>query len=168
MTGRSASDGARPIRAGALYFSVVFAIGFALALVRDGLLQLGKTEATRLLGALVEIPIVLLAAWFASKAITRACRVPARVRARVLMGATAFGLLMLAEIGTGVLLLGRSLSAHFALYLMPSYAIGLLAQIAFATFPWVQGRMERQAEPAATAPSGLAAPRSSSAQGEPR
>jgi hypothetical protein len=146
----------RPLQAGALYFAVVFALGFTLALVRDGVLHLGESEATRLRGTLVEIPIVLTAAWFACRVVTRRCRVAPVAGERALMGATAFALLMLAEAATGLLLLGRTLEAHLATFRIPSYAVGLAAQMAFATFPWIQGRTERRPERAASARPGPA------------
>jgi hypothetical protein len=130
---------AASLRAGALYFAVVFALGFAFAVVRDGLLHLGDAEATRLRAALVEIPVLLVAAWVACRIIVQRVGVPPTNAARVLMGVTAFALIVLAEAATGVLLLGRTLEAHLATYLIPSHAAGLAGQMVFAAFPWVQG-----------------------------
>jgi hypothetical protein len=61
-TGTSRTGLTASLRAGVLYFAVVFALGLAFALVRDGLLHLGAAEATRLRAALVEIPVLLVAA----------------------------------------------------------------------------------------------------------
>jgi hypothetical protein len=127
------------LRAGVLYFAAVFALGFAFAIVRDGVLQLGAAEATRLRAALVEIPLLLVAAWFACRIIVRRLGVPPTKAARALMGGTAFGLIILAEAATGVLLLGRTLEAHLATYLIPSQAAGLGGQMVFAAIPWMQG-----------------------------
>jgi hypothetical protein len=137
--GRSGHGLAAWVRGGALYFAAVFALGFAFALVRDGVLQLGAAEATRLQAALVEIPLLLVAAWAACRIIVRRLGVPPTNAARVLMGVTAFALIILAEAATGVLLLGRALEAHLATYLIPSHAAGLAGQMVFAAFPWMQG-----------------------------
>jgi hypothetical protein len=140
---------AASLRAGVLYFAVVFALGFAFALVRDGLLHLGAAEATRLRAALVEIPVLLVAAWFACRIIVRRLGVPPTSAARALMGITAFALMIGAEAATGVLLLGRTPEAHLAAYLIPSHAAGLAGQIVFAAFPWMQGvRSGRSAQTA--------------------
>jgi hypothetical protein len=80
------------------------------------------------------------------------------------MGATAFALLILAETATGLLLLGRSLEAHLATCLIPSYAVGLAAQFAFATFPCLQGMTERRHEGASLARPGPAGSRAQSTQ----
>jgi hypothetical protein len=137
--GGSGGGAAAPLRAGALYFVVVFALEFVFALVRHGLLHLGDAEATRLRAALIEIPVLLLAAWFACRIIVRRIGVPPSGAARLVMGVTAFALVILPEAATGMLLLDRTLEAHFATYLIPSHAAGLAGQIVFAAFAWVQG-----------------------------
>jgi hypothetical protein len=85
---------AASLRASVLYFAVVFALGFAFALVREGLLHLGAAEATRLRAALVEIPVLLVAAWFACRLVVRRFGVPPNGAARALMGVTAFALMI--------------------------------------------------------------------------
>jgi hypothetical protein len=49
-----------------------------------------------------------------------------------------FGLLMLAEIGFDIVLAGRTMVEHFAIYRQPSYAAGLTGQIAFAVIRFLQ------------------------------
>jgi hypothetical protein len=49
-----------------------------------------------------------------------------------------FGLLMLAEIGFDIVLAGRTMVEHFAMYRQPSYAAGLTGQIAFAVIRFLQ------------------------------
>lgn len=57
------------------------------------------------------------------------------------MGASAFGLLMLAELGVSVLGFGLSIAESFESYQTSSALIGLLGQVAFAAFPIVQSRI---------------------------
>ena len=65
--------------AGALYFIVLFAAGFVLGALRVLWLapQLGV-----LLALLIELPIMLVFAWFAALALARRCEVPPRAGPR--------------------------------------------------------------------------------------
>ena len=60
----SAAPIARSLLAGAAYFAVVFATGFALGVVRVLVTapRLGETGAV-----LLEVPIILAASWFAAR-----------------------------------------------------------------------------------------------------
>lgn len=130
---------AAPLAAGIAYFVLVFALGFVLGTVRT-LFVADAPGSGRLLGVLVELPVMLAASWFLCRFVVRRFAVPPTVSARLIMGATAFALLMLAEMLVGALLFGRSPAAHFALYRDASYALGLVAQVAFAFMPMLQLR----------------------------
>ena len=54
------------------------------------------------------------------------------------MGVVAFLVLMSAEVGLGAAVFGRSLVDQVAAYKSPPGAIGLGAQMIFATFPIIQ------------------------------
>jgi len=95
--------------------------------------RLGETAAVSL-----ETPVMLAASWFVSRWCVDRLAVPRAVPARPVMGAVAFAMLMLAEIGVSVLAFGRSTTEHLASYASVPGAIGLLAQVVFATFPVVQ------------------------------
>lgn len=125
--------------AGAAYFALVFALGFLLGTLRT-LLVPDAPGRSRLVGVSIELPIMLVASWFASKYIVRRFAVPPTVGARALMGGIAFVLLLLAELAVGVFLFHRSAAEHFALYADASYALGLAAQIGFALMPLLQMR----------------------------
>ena len=58
------------------------------------------------------------------------------------MGVLAFTLLMLAEVGLSLLILGRSLAEHVAVLSSPAGAAGLAAQVLFAAVPSVQLRLD--------------------------
>ena len=64
--------------------------------------------------------------------------VPRTVPARSVMGAVAFVVLMSAEVGLAVLVFGQSATEHIESYESVPAAIGLAAQIVFATFPVAQ------------------------------
>jgi hypothetical protein len=118
--------------AGAVYFGVVFAAGFALGVVRITLLvpAVGEPAAVA-----IELPVVLLWSWWTCGWCLRRFAVPATVAARALMGGVAFALLMAAEFGLDAALNGRDLAAHFARYRDGASLLGLAGQVLFALFP---------------------------------
>jgi hypothetical protein len=125
----------RSIPAGLAYFGCVFAVGFALGVVRTVFIVplLGDTFAVA-----VEVPIILAVAWIVSRWLTQRFEVSARLLPRAVMGATAFILLMAGEASLSMLLAGRSLAEHLQLYRETSHILGLVGQIAFALFPVLQ------------------------------
>ena len=125
--------------AGAAYFALVFALGFVLGTVRTIFVR-DAPSGGRLIGVLIELPIMIAASWFLCRYVVRRLAVAPTVAARAVMGGVAFALLLLAELLVGALLFGRSPAEHFALYRDASYALGLAAQIAFALMPLVQLR----------------------------
>ena len=124
----------RATTAGALYAITVFLIGFILGTIRVLLLapHLGETTAV-----LVEAPMMLVASWFVCRWWVDRLDVTRTVLARSLTGLVAFLVLMSAEIGLGGVL-GRSLIDQLATYESAAGAIGLAAQVVFATFPVIQ------------------------------
>lgn len=123
--------------AGGAYFAMVFALGFLLGALRT-LFVADAPSGGRLLGVLIELPIMLVASWVLCGFAIRRFDVPATFSARALMGGLAFVLLLLAELMVGALLFGRSVAEHVALYAETSYALGLAAQFGFALMPAIQ------------------------------
>ena len=123
------------LKAGLIYFIIVFSTGFALGTVRVLLVvpRLGETAAV-----LIEAPIMLVVSWVAARWCIKLFGVSVSLSLRALMGTTAFSLLMLAELGVSVFAFGRSLSEHVAGYLTIGGGIGLAAQVAFGFFPLIQ------------------------------
>jgi hypothetical protein len=123
------------IRAGLSYFLLVFACGFVLGTLRVTLIipRIGELAAVAL-----EVPILLTLAWLICRCLIRRFDVPAVTGARLVMGAVAFALLMLAELVLSVLLAGRTPAQHWALYRDLAHQIGLVAQIGFAAMPLLQ------------------------------
>lgn len=132
-----------PVLAGSLYFALVFALGFVLGTVRTLLVPHLPGDG-RLLGVLIELPLMLVASWMLCGFVIRRRAVAPAVGARVVMGGWAFTLLILAEMLVGAWLFGRSPAAHFALYRDPSYALGLAAQLVFAAMPLLRLRDSRE------------------------
>ena len=121
--------------AGLVYFALLFGIGFVLGTIRVLALvpRVGAVTAT-----LIELPIILLAAWIVCARLTVRLRVPADLRSRVGMGAFAFALLMLAELGVSLWLFGNSLGQYLEQYRTPHGVLGLGGQLLFAVFPVLQ------------------------------
>lgn len=132
-----------PVLAGTLYFALVFALGFVLGSVRT-LLVPDLPGDGRLVGVLIELPVMLMASWVLCGIVVRRRAVAPAAGVRVVMGGWAFSLLILAEMLVGMWLFGRSPAAHFALYRDPSYALGLAAQLVFAAMPLLRLRYSRE------------------------
>ncbi len=128
----------RSLAAGSIYFAVVFAIGFALGIVRVVITgpKLGETAAV-----LLEIPVILTASWFVAKWCVARFAVRSDAAERLTMGLVAFCLTMLAEMAMAVLLFGRTVPEHFATYSHSLGLVGLMAQFLFALLPYIQGRV---------------------------
>jgi hypothetical protein len=125
----------RSIPAGLAYFGCVFAVGFALGVLRTVLIVplLGETVAVA-----IELPIILPVAWIVSRWLTQRFKIPARLLPRAMMGVSAFILLMAGELSISLSLAGRSVIEHLQLYREASHMLGLAGQIAFALFPALQ------------------------------
>jgi hypothetical protein len=125
------------LAAGAAYFVIVFALGFALGTLRVLVVapRLGTT-----LAVLLEAPVMLAASWPSARWCIRRFGVAGTLRARLSMGLAAFALLMIAELAVGMALFHRSLGGHLAAYLTLDGALGLGAQVIFALIPAAQPR----------------------------
>ena len=120
------------VAAGACYFAMVFALAFMLGVLRTLLLQplLGDVGSV-----LVELPIVLLFAWWAARWLIGRFNVPPKLAPRLAMGATAFALLIAVEAGLAVILFNRSLAEHVARYRLAPDLLGLAGQLVFGLIP---------------------------------
>jgi ABC-type uncharacterized transport system permease subunit len=121
-----------PAAAGFFYFALVFAAGFVLGAVRTLWLApaVGDAAAT-----LIELPVILAVSWAACLFILRRMKVKTNASDRIVMGASAFALLIGAEIALGLGLMNRSFSEQISTMTAPAGLIGLAGQILFAAFP---------------------------------
>ena len=125
------------IKAGIAYFALVFALGFVLGTIR----VLFVAEHAGELGAVVlELPVMLAASWLICRWLIGRIRVADDAASRLTMGATAFALLMIAELALSVWVFGNSLTAHLQHYMTDPGAIGLAGQLLFGLFPLLQLR----------------------------
>jgi hypothetical protein len=125
----------RTVAAGAVYFALVFLVGVALGVLRNLWLvpALGAGPAL-----LIELPVILGIAWHVCRCLTRLLSVSGGVPARLVMGAVALLLLIGTETLLAATWFGSSVAQHVASYETPVGAAGLLAQLAFAGFPFAQ------------------------------
>lgn len=123
------------LKAGAIYFGVVFSIAFVLGTIRVLVVtpRLGAINAV-----LLEAPLILAVSWFASRWTVKKINVANETSQRVVMGLFAFFLLMVAEFSLSILVFGTPIQAYFAAFLSPQGAIGLAAQALFALIPAIQ------------------------------
>lgn len=94
-----------------IYFVLVFAAGFALAPVRILVLQPRLGER---LAELIELPVMVLASWLIASWLMRARLMPYRRWQRLLVGALALLLLLLAEFWVVLFVREITLAGYFA------------------------------------------------------
>lgn len=121
--------------AGIAYTACVFIFAFAVGTIRVTLVapRLGTLPAV-----ILEAPIVLAVSWQVSLWCNRRFSVDRDSRARTLMGAVAFSLLMLLELSFSVFVFGETVGHYFVRTASMSGAIGLATQVCFAAIPWIQ------------------------------
>ncbi len=124
----------RSLIVGAAYFLIVFAVAFALGVLRVTFVvpAVGAVWAT-----LAELPFTLAASWATCAWLCRRWRMSSLAQAAS-MGASAFVLLMGAEAAGGMIIFGRTLGENFGLFGTVAGVLGLSGQIAFGVFPIVQ------------------------------
>jgi hypothetical protein len=126
------SRAGRPFSAGAYYFALVFPAGFVLGVARTLFLAPAVGEVG---AVLIETPLMLCLSWLACGWVLRRLRLPPDLDARVVMGSTAFLLLMAAEAAVSMLLVGRTFAEHLATYARAAAIPGPSAQLLYASFP---------------------------------
>ena len=122
------------LKAAAIYAALVFAAGFALGTLRVFAVEpaFGPLAAT-----LIELPVILTISWFTCRWVIRRCNVGSSAGSRVAMGVIAFVLLISADTSLG-LAMGRSFAGQLATYREVSAQLGLIGQMAFGAFPFLQ------------------------------
>ena len=128
---------ARLAESAALYFMIVFVAAFALGALRVSFIapRFGAVAAVSM-----EVPITLVLSWFVCSQVMRLFEIPNEWLPRLVIGALAFVLLMIAEPATAILGFGRSVREYFETFQSTAGLIGLIGQIAFALIPLVQAK----------------------------
>jgi hypothetical protein len=127
-------------KAGLGYFVAGFGFGFLLGSFRMLVIVPAVGEIS---AVLLEMPIILAISWFSSRWLIGRFSVPDRLAPRLVMGGLAFALLMFAEIGLSILGFGRTFAEYLASYRQVASILGLLGQLAFASFPAIQISVRR-------------------------
>jgi hypothetical protein len=128
---------ARIVKAGLLYFALVFGAGFVLGALRILLLvpRIGTRAAE-----LVETPVMVAISWFAAGWVVRRLEVPLATRPRLGMGLVALALMLVAEFSLVLRLRGLTLEEYFATRDPVSGAAYYSALILLALMPLVVER----------------------------
>jgi ABC-type uncharacterized transport system permease subunit len=128
----------RPVfLAGAAYFAIVFAAGFLMGMLRILFVAPSVGEIT---AVILELPIMLAVAWFACSWVLSKFHVPQKTFDRLVMGAIALILLLIAEAMLALGLSGLSPQQHLASYTQAGPLIGLAAQLLYAGFPVIRAQ----------------------------
>ncbi|TPE50481.1 hypothetical protein [Amaricoccus solimangrovi] len=122
-----------------VYFAILFLTRLAGNLLRVYLLAPMLGHA---LTAILELPVVLLIAWMASRALIRLFGMRRRLPHAAAMGALTFVLLILAEMLLSVLAGDRFVSVLRS-YSGPPGALGLIGAFILAFFPAIQVALSR-------------------------
>jgi len=120
------------LKAGTIYFLLVFAVGWVLGPIRELWLvpHLGRTT-----GLLFEAPLMVIAMILAAGWVLRRLYVPYALNARLAVGLVALAILLVAELA-GVRWMRRiSIQEYLAGYATPSGLISLLLFLLFAAMP---------------------------------
>ena len=125
------------LKAGVLYFVLVFAAGFVLGTIRTlwAVPRLGVRTAE-----LIEAPIMFGVSILAARWVVRHVQVlPLRSR-RLAMGCIALGLMLVAEFTLGLWIRGTTIRGYFAARDPVSGAVYFMTLGAFAVIPIFAGR----------------------------
>jgi hypothetical protein len=127
----------RSLVAGTFYFLILFALGFVLGTFRVTLIapRFGAFAAT-----LAEVPVMLIAAYFACRWVVRRWHVPPAMLIRLTMVLWFLMLLFLFETLLGAMLFGRTFADQWATLVTAAGLFGLSAQVVAALLPLVVGR----------------------------
>jgi hypothetical protein len=127
----------RILKAGVLYFALVFGAGFVLGPIR--ILWVVPHFGTRM-AELMETPIMLMVIILSARWIVSSLAVPARLPRRLVMGCVALALLLIAEFTLVLWLRGLSISEYLATRDPVSGTVYYLTLVVFALMPLVVAR----------------------------
>ena len=125
------------LKAGILYFALVFGAGFVLGAIRT--LWVVPRVGTRI-AELMEMPIMLFVTTVVSRWVVLRLLVPFVPFARLGMGGVALGLLLVAEFGFVLWVRGLSIRQYFASRDRVSGAVYYIMLVLFAVMPLLVAR----------------------------
>ena len=118
--------------AGAVYFLLLFALGFVLGTIRVLFIvpQIGQ-----FLAVIAEVPVMLTAAFLISRWTVQRWQVPPDTAIRWGMVLWFLALLIVFETSLGIAIFGRTVGEQWAAFGTPPGLVGLLAQFVAALLP---------------------------------
>jgi hypothetical protein len=128
-----------PLRAGALYFCLVFVVGWVLGPIRELLIV---PHAGRTAGVLIEAPLMLAAMILAARWTTRRLAVAPTLGTRITAGLVALGLLLAAEVAGARWLRGQPIRDYLAGFASIPGGASLVLFLVFAAMPAIVMRCE--------------------------
>jgi len=125
------------LKAGALYFALVFGSGWILGPVRELWVvpRLGRTA-----GVLLEAPLMLAVTIAAARWVGRRLAPPTAPGTRLAVGPTGLGLLLVAEVAGMRWLRGLSVADYLASFRSVAGGVTALLFLLFAAMPALVGR----------------------------
>ncbi|MFZ1829394.1 MAG: hypothetical protein WAW42_11615 [Candidatus Competibacteraceae bacterium] len=124
--------------AAALYFGIVFGVGFLLGAVRVPFLvpRLGERVAE-----LVEMPFMFVAIFLAAGHVVRKYGDSVALLGWVLVGALSLAFLVAAELLLAVIVVGRGIGEYIASRDPVSGSVYLVLLVVFAAMPWLRRKL---------------------------
>jgi hypothetical protein len=122
-------------KAGFLYFLILFLVGFLFGTIR---VLLVVPRIGELWAVLFEVPLMLAISWWVCRKISLQILKVWEMQSRILMGGSAFLLLILSEILLSLLVFDRTAGEYFQGFTTLAGLVGLLGQIAFGFIPILQ------------------------------
>jgi hypothetical protein len=135
------------LKAGFLYFLLVFGAGFALGFAR--VLWLVPRLGTRT-AELLEVPVMLVVIVVTARWTVRRFRRPPRIPGRLLVGLIALGLMLATEMSVVLWLQGMSIEQYLAARDRPAGTIYVVMLVVFAVMPALVNRALPASPPAPT------------------
>ena len=126
----------RVARAALAYFAAVFAAGFVLGVARELIV---RPRLGTLAAIVVEAPVMVLVCWASARWMVRRFGVATRGE-RARLGALAFALLMIAELGGSIGLRHMGVAEWVTQFATPAGALSLGLFLVFAAMPLVVRR----------------------------
>jgi hypothetical protein len=127
----------RILKAGALYFAIVFGVGFVMGTIR--VFWMVPMFGSRV-DELVEIPVLLAVVIITARLIVEKLRVPANTAARAGMGLVALGLLLAAEWMLATGMRGLTIGEYITTRDPVAGGVYLAMLVVVAAMPLVVGR----------------------------
>jgi hypothetical protein len=136
---RHAWHGSVVLRGAAVYFSIVFAVGFVLGALRVPYLvpRFGERSAE-----LAEMPLMFVAIFLAAGYVVKLYGAAVSPRGWAFAGIAALGLLVCAEVLLGMALAGRGVGDYIASRDPVSGSVYLGMLLVFAAMPWLRRRRD--------------------------